>query len=741
MAALSLSLRAQSQQSNSIDYVDVFTVGKVVETSVERSIAIPQQNLTPDKIIRTPIGKTAPRQDGGTHLGYVNQDKLSYAVFQFENAPTPVATLVGWVNSNDYYPHIVVPDNVTYDGKSIPVTTINNYAFSYGWGITGLTIGKNVITIGYLAFCGCSIKELEIPVSVRLIDQSAFNRCPLTSLTFENASSTENPLVIGMEAFSFTKLKSVEIPARLKLYDISSFLYYLYNPFRGTETLESITVNPNYNNQDYTLEIYQGALCSRHKLADSSIEYLYVLAYPSARVLDEFNVTADFIVVSGYAFQGANIGKISLTSTLKEREGKINMNLRPYAFIYSSITSLNLTADGPIAIYSGCGAGSMNLTAYTLSKSISNYEDVDGVVYSKGFEERYLINYPCGRKDASFTIPSDVAHLDIECFNSNPYIKEVTLPLRLKSIGNYAFVRCLNLERLIYTGTGLEKIGAGAFNDSKIISSATPGEVTLGKWLIGYSGDVPKNLVISDKVNKAMPGVFSENSEIASVAFPKDFENIPDDMFQYCGYLKSVQFSENLRTIGNYAFYMAGHATSQSSLRMNEDSKLIIPEGVTEIGEGAFSNSHFANKLVLPASIEYLDNYSLEADFTEVEIHRSTPPTHKEDFYGYEIFSKGTLAYGTLIIPKDADPLAFKENKDWNFTTIINGNFNGVDAVEQTDSDIVISFGSISSVNGEPFTLYAADGREIGTGSYFTDLTPGIYILRIGTKTNKYAIK
>ena len=105
---------------------------------------VSSKNSAVDKIRRVAPKAQAASQNGGTHLGYVTKDKLKYAVFQFDGAATPVATLVGWVDSYDYTPNIVVPDNVTFNGTSVPVTTIDDYAFINGWGITGLTLGKNL---------------------------------------------------------------------------------------------------------------------------------------------------------------------------------------------------------------------------------------------------------------------------------------------------------------------------------------------------------------------------------------------------------------------------------------------------------------------------------------------------------------------------------------------------------------------------------------------------------------------
>lgn len=117
-----------------------------------------------------------------TFQGNVTADKLKYAIYS-ENTDYN-ATLLGWVDNNDYTPHIVIPDYVSYNGINVPVRTVNHSAFINGRGITGVTIGSNVVTIGPNAFNSCSITRLSIPSNVQLIMTQAFQSNPLTEVVF-----------------------------------------------------------------------------------------------------------------------------------------------------------------------------------------------------------------------------------------------------------------------------------------------------------------------------------------------------------------------------------------------------------------------------------------------------------------------------------------------------------------------------------------------------------------------------
>lgn len=719
----------------------------ITPTEATPAGGIQQQFQSPDNIVRTALRAQAPTSDGNVYLGSATKDKLRYSIFQFDGSPTPVATLIGWVDSNDYYPNIVVPDEVEYEGQSVPVTAINDYCFVGGWGLTSLSIGRNVKAIGAFSFYGCSITELSVPDCVSVIMIGAFALCPLKSVVFENPSSLDSPIVIGAEAFASTDIKTIEIPARLQVVDEYSFRSSRSNPFQGCAKLETITINPRYYVKDsvrnFTLEINQGALCERIKADETYPEYLVVIAYPAARSCEEFTLTAPVIDACMGSFTNSKINKVTLTAISEPRmiddKVSVNMCIDNNAFDFSDITSLNFSANGPVTLRAPFALFCNYLYDYNLSESISNMKIIDGALCAKKDGEPYLVSYPPGRSETSYTVPNEILHLAHQCFESNIFIKEITLPYGLKSIGYEAFAHCNNLERLIYPGNSLESIGDDAFAYTKIISSAPQGEVSLGNWLIGYNGATPSNLVISETINNALPDIFSYNSIITSVTFPQSFENIPYGMFQYCGNLQNVKFPNNLKTIGSRAFYSSGNGVSTTNSRSGELRILTIPDGVIEIGSYAFDGSRLGDKLILPSSINLLGNYSLSGGYEEVEIHRCTPPENEDGINA--IFNPGMLAYSTLIIPKDADPLAFTQNPYWNFSKVINGDFASINDVEIETGKINVSSSAIYSTNGESFTLYATDGRVIGNGNSFSGLNPSIYIVRLGTAVQKYVIR
>ena len=57
--------------------------------------------------------------------------------------------------SGEYSGNVVIPESVTYNGASYPVTSIGSSAFSGCSGLTSVTIPNSVTSIGYSAFRIC----------------------------------------------------------------------------------------------------------------------------------------------------------------------------------------------------------------------------------------------------------------------------------------------------------------------------------------------------------------------------------------------------------------------------------------------------------------------------------------------------------------------------------------------------------------------------------------------------------
>ena len=110
------------------------------------------------------------------------------------------AMVADWGEEGVLYTGVVtIPESVTNDDTTYPVTKIGAYAFAESTGLTGVNIPASVTEIGDHAFENCSgLPEITIPETVTTIGARAFVGC--------------------------TKLSSIEIPAGVTEFGIWAFL-------------------------------------------------------------------------------------------------------------------------------------------------------------------------------------------------------------------------------------------------------------------------------------------------------------------------------------------------------------------------------------------------------------------------------------------------------------------------------------------------------------------------------------
>ena len=113
-------------------------------------------------------------------------------------------------SGNSYSGAIVIPESVTYSGKTFRVTSIGHSAFSSCSSLTAVTIPESVTNIDIGAFYGCSgLASIAIPNRVTTIGNIAFQGCrSLISITLPEGITT-----IGFGTFlGSSSLTSVIIP-------------------------------------------------------------------------------------------------------------------------------------------------------------------------------------------------------------------------------------------------------------------------------------------------------------------------------------------------------------------------------------------------------------------------------------------------------------------------------------------------------------------------------------------------
>ena len=152
-------------------------------------------------------------------------DGLKYIIYTDQNC----ATLTG---NNYTQSEIVIPAEITWEGKKYPVTELGNSCFKDCSNLKSITIPSSVTSIGDWCFSGCTkLTSITIPSSVTSLGDYCFRGCSsLTSITIPSSITS-----LGSSCFSGCyKLTSITIP--------SSVTSIGNDCFSGCSSLTSITI-------------------------------------------------------------------------------------------------------------------------------------------------------------------------------------------------------------------------------------------------------------------------------------------------------------------------------------------------------------------------------------------------------------------------------------------------------------------------------------------------------------------
>ena len=459
---------------------------------------------------------------------------------------------------------ITIPDSVTSIGSeafsgctgltsiTIPdgVTSISYGAFKNCKGLTGITLGNGVTSIGISAFSNCeSLTSITIPDSVTSIGISAFSNCEsLTSITIPDSVTS-----IGDGAFSVcSSLMSITIPNSVTSIGNHAFAY--------CSNLLSLTI-PN----------------SVISIGSDAFYMVSNIVYSGTASGSPWGARA----LNGYIEDGIvyeDSSKTKLLACPSSREGAVA--------IPNSVTSIGDRAfydcDSLTSITIPSGVTSISEETFYSCDSLTSITIPDGVT-SIG-EGTF---YDC-RSLTSIAIPDGVTRIGSFAFCGCTGLMSITIPNSVTSIGECAFYGCTGLTSITIPDTVTE-IGEFAFRRvPNVIYSGTVSDSPWGaRALNGYIED---GLVYEDSSKTKL--LACPSSREGTFAIPDSVTSIGNYAFFGCSSLTSITIPDSVTSIGSWAFDECSSLTS-----------VTIGNSVTRIGGGAFSDCRSLNK-VYAASLD-----------------------------------------------------------------------------------------------------------------------------------------
>lgn len=286
-------------------------------------------------------------------------------------------------------------------------------------------------------------------------------------------------------------------------------------------------------------------------------------------------------------------------------------------------------------------------------------------------------------------------------FSDCKNLKTVTLPKGKITLGASCFSGCSALEKVTFAPGGEYKLEAGAFIGCKSLTTLENAEtiVEMAPDSFSYCRNL-ENMTFSDQLDPAVLGQFGETpwfqkkyageefvvqngaliryngpggdvvipddlgitsigkagfQEVTSIVIPEGVTEIGEKAFVLCEKLENVTLPSSLRLIKKGAFY--------ACTALND---VVLPEDVTVLGD-AFTGCKNLSRITIPKTAVFPGADTFRWHFKEAPVEESLAEAQKDS--EFVMLGATLLKYqgpgGDVVIPewtKCVDPAAFKNN-------------------------------------------------------------------------------
>lgn len=474
--------------------------------------------------------------------------------------------------------HVIIPEGVT---------EIDYEAFTYGGGLTTVTIPDSVITISQRAFLGCFALE-----EIILSDQANF--CYIDGILYDRPITQ----ILWVSDFVPNDLEIADgvvhlfVPNKGNIYDTPYYSWYRdLTSIVLPDSVETIQPDAFYGATKLTTVVMPESMTSIGYRAFMWCTNLTEIVIPQGVTSIEeatfmwclklSSVTiADSVTTIGMnAFNGCrSLTEITLPSGLT--------NIGSDAF--SECVSLKqiIIPDSVTEIGSRAFADCIGLTNVVLPSGLT-------AIYNHVFENCTSLPH--------ITIPDSVTDICDYAFSGCANLSSVVLPQSLISIGTEAFEGCSSLVNITIPD-GVTSIGISAFYGcSSLTGISLPDSVTsLGASAFGGCTSLT-GAKLSAGLTEIVTALFYNCSSLTDVTIPDGVTSIGSDAFYGCSSLVNITIPDGVTSIGASAFNGCSSLVS-----------IVIPDGVTSIGANTFCGCNSLTVIVIPDSVTELNYYAFQ---------------------------------------------------------------------------------------------------------------------------------
>ena len=295
--------------------------------------------------------------------------------------------------------------------------------------------------------------------------------------------------------------------------------------------------------------------------------------------------------------------------------------------------------------FSECSALA-NITA----EEDSMFIGFEGNLYTK--DGGKLVCFAPANKATEFTVPEFVTSIDAYAFAGNANLTSVKVPANVKELGAYAFYGCEKLEK-VELPEGLTAIKEGAFSECAVLKSA----------------NIPSTVTVIEA------RAFSGCAKLAELALPQNIAELGDYAFNGCKTFTALEVPASLEKLGFAVFGGCTAVTKLTITNIGEDTAVdsiwalfgegefpaglttvVVAEGATKIGNGAFWSCDQLTTVELPSTLKVIgDKAFIECDgLTAIKLPNGLEEIGEDAFFYCDSLTTLTIPGSVKVIGAEA---------------------------------------------------------------------------------------
>jgi len=301
---------------------------------------------------------------------------------------------------------------------------------------------------------------------------------------------------------------------------------------------------------------------------------------------------------------------------IQKKMKKRNILFMLALLLHVSTWSQSVTLQGFIYTVTGDGTASVTGASGNLigTKTVASQVTISGSQYQvTAIRSQAFLGQKYLRK---ITLPAELDTLGMEAFLGCLALQEIEGIEKVKVIEDYAFIN-LPIKTIDISGWGVESLGHGVFaNCTSLTEAKLPTDLKIlpERIFSGCTSLTTTNLSEMTALKTIGAGAFAGCSSLTELTLPATLTTIGELAFDGMTGLQSLTFPDVLTTIGDYAFRNCTGLT-----------ELSLPLAFTTLGFSPFYGCSSLKKVVLPYRLKTItDNYVFDHCLALEEIEIST---------------------------------------------------------------------------------------------------------------------